>query len=76
MIEVSMMEWNILTFIRHFRQQHGFSPTRIEIASGCGCGRGSVSRCLLRMKGRGLVDWKDTPLHSIMLCAVAIGCAP
>ena len=74
MIEVTMREWVMLTFIRHYIKRYGRSPTHAEISKGCGWNhRDSPSIYLLRLAGKGVVTLKHKESRGIVLRNVTVG---
>jgi hypothetical protein len=76
MIEVSIEQWNILTYIRKYRDQHGRSPVLREIMSGCNCSSTTVYQHLMRMTGKGLVLRQGPSLRDIVLIDKPVGVKP
>lgn len=78
MIEVSMKEWNVLTFVRGYCFRHGFSPTQTEIANGCKLpDRKAVRRVLIDLKIKGLVSYDvDAKKRALRLINVPVGVQP
>lgn len=75
MIQVTMQEWNILTFIRAYKKQCGVAPTLPEIAEGIGVSRWTVARSLLHLSAKNLVTIRHGQRRGVTLNRVEIGVA-
>jgi SOS-response transcriptional repressor LexA len=58
---------DVLQYIRHSIEEHGWSPTIREIASGCFISVGSVIRHLDRLEARGRIIRELGQARSIRL---------
>lgn len=77
MIQVTMREWRLLTFIQHYTQQHGYSPSSRDILKGCGYTTTStVQDHLKKLEAAGVLTRGERRNRTIVLCAVQIGVAP
>ncbi|EIC84017.1 LexA repressor [Serratia sp. M24T3] len=70
MRELSEIQQRILNFIRVFRDENGFPPTRAEISRDIGCAPNNVQKHLARMEGKGAVKIKPKSPRGIKLVEV------
>lgn len=77
MIQVTMREWTVLTFIRNFRREHGFSPSKRDIMAGCELSSEGAQTVCVRLKAFGLIRMRDGSRgRTIVPCDVAVGVTP
>lgn len=78
MIQVTMQEWVILTFIKTYKQQHGYSPSARDVAMGCGISnRYAAYRLLVKLKYAGLLNFAGNGRgRAITLFDVRVGVMP
>ena len=57
----------ILTFIANYRQDHGYSPSWEEIASGINIHLSTLREHLFAMKKKSVIKWVDRVPRSITI---------
>lgn len=76
MIQVTMTEWNILTFIRAYKAHCGVAPMLSEIAEGIGVSRWTVARSMLHLSAKKLVTIRHGQQRGVTLNHAPTGVAP
>lgn len=67
MRELSEIQQRILSFIRAFRDENGFPPTRAEISLDIRCAPNNVQEHLARMEGKGAIVIKPKSPRGIKI---------
>jgi sulfur relay (sulfurtransferase) DsrC/TusE family protein len=78
-IQVTMTEWNVLTFMRNFSFRYGRMPRQSEIARGCGMkNRNRPRQLLIQLNRKGLVvyEWGTGKRVSLRLTNTCVAVQP
>lgn len=77
MIQVTMREWNVLTFIQSFVRKHGYVPTTAQIMAGCGIrSAAAFEDAMFALREEGLVSKRDGATMTWRVCKMPVGVAP
>lgn len=78
MIEISMRQWTVLTFIDTYWRQHGVTPSRREIAAACGIASANTANLIIRdLEAAGVVRVGEAKSNrTVTLCDVEVGVTP
>lgn len=77
MIQVTMREWVVLTFIRLHIERNGVAPTHGEIIDGCKCGcRYTVIKILMGLSAKKLIIVNHGKARGIEVRNVPVGVQP
>jgi len=76
--ELTLRQWNVLTFILSYRAEYGYAPTYREISDGCDISSTSVvADDLDVLRARRLIRMRpDTCRTMVVLGGQAVGFAP
>jgi SOS-response transcriptional repressor LexA len=66
MEEMTTQQRNIYLFINQYRGEHGYSPSRQEIAENAKIHPSTVKDHLISMKNKGYISWDERITRSII----------
>lgn len=77
MIQITMREWVVLSYLTHYITTHGHAPTMRQIAKGCGFKSTSYARARLDdLEALGLITRQRKKARSVVLCACQVAVQP
>jgi repressor LexA len=65
--ELTTQQRNIYLFINRFREEHGYSPSRSEIADNVNLHPSTVREHLAAMERKGYITWEEWIPRSIAI---------
>jgi SOS-response transcriptional repressor LexA len=67
--ELTIQQRNIYLFINRFREEHGYAPSRSEIAENLNIHPSTLREYLSAMEKKGFITWDERVARSITVIA-------